>query len=193
MHYNARRFLEYVRSTFPEYMSNKRVLDVGAGDINGNNRDLFTNCEYHGNDVHSAPNVTMVCKTSSLPFVNEYFDTIVSSECFEHDPEYFHSFRRIIDMLRPGGLFFFTCATEGREEHGTRRMRPDDSYGTIAGVPGFVDHYRNITLRDLDEAIDLTKTFSSYSAYVNNATYDLYFWGVKRRRDFADDHLIKIA
>jgi len=193
MHYNALRFLEYVKSVFPEYMSNKKVLDVGAGDINGNNRGLFKDCEYHGNDVHPAPNVTMVCKTSCLPFVSGYFDTIVSSECFEHDPEYNLSFKRIVDMLRPGGLFFFTCATEGRGEHGTRRSRPDDSYGTIAGVPEFVDHYKNITLKDLDEAIDLSETFSSYSAYVNNSTFDLYFWGIKRKPNFSDDQVIKIA
>jgi SAM-dependent methyltransferase len=174
-------------------MKGKKVLDVGAGDINGNNRHLFTDCEYHGNDVYQAPNVTIVCKTSQLPFVDDHFDTIVSSECFEHDPEYSKSFQAIVRMLRPGGLFFFTCATEGRNEHGTRRTTPHDSYGTIAGVHEFIDHYKNITLKDLDDAVDLAGTFSSYAAYVNHASCDLYFWGIKKTNDFTDDNVVRIA
>jgi SAM-dependent methyltransferase len=174
-------------------MKGKKVLDVGAGDINVNNRYLFTDCEYHGNDVCPAPNVTIVSKTSQLPFVDEHFDTIVSSECFEHDPEYSKSFQAIIRMLRPGGLFFFTCATEGRIEHGTRRTTPQDSYGTISGVHGFTDHYKNITLKDLDDTIGLSETFSSYAAYVHHTSYDLYFWGIKKTKDFAEDNVVKIA
>ena len=35
-----------------------------------------------------ARNVTIVSKTKDLPFEDASFDTIVSTECFEHDPEY---------------------------------------------------------------------------------------------------------
>ena len=179
MHDQAKRFTEFVRSLFPEQFVNRRVLDVGSGDINGNNRYLFTSCEYHGNDVYSAPNVTIVSKTSALPFESSSFDTICSTECFEHDPEYEHSFKKIVDMLKPGGLFFFTCATTGRPEHGTRRTSPQDSYGTIGGVGGWTDYYKNITYEDLDAAINVSSTFQQYSAYKCPITNDLYFYGVK--------------
>ena len=86
MHLEAKEFTLYVSSLFPNYFNNKKVLDVGSGDINGNNRFLFNNCEYVGNDVISAPNVTIVSKTKDLPFEDETFDTIISTECFEHDP-----------------------------------------------------------------------------------------------------------
>jgi cyclopropane fatty-acyl-phospholipid synthase-like methyltransferase len=62
-----------------------------------------------------------VSKTKDLPFGNNTFDTIISSECFEHDPEYKESFIKIYNMLKPDGLFCFTCASTGRNEHGTRR------------------------------------------------------------------------
>mgnify|MGYP003324823520 CR=1 FL=1 len=71
------------------------MLDVGSGDINGNNNFLFENCEYNGNDVTEAKNVTIVSRTKDLPFEKESFDTIISTECFEHDPEYKESFLKM--------------------------------------------------------------------------------------------------
>lgn len=179
MHIEARRFTEYVKSIFPDYFENKTVLDVGSGDINGNNRFLFSNCAYEGNDVIAAPNVTVVSKTAALPFEPSQFDTIISTECFEHDPEYVASFQKIINMLKPGGLFLFTCATTGRAEHGTRKTSPRDSYGTIGNVDGWTDYYKNLTFDDLNAAVPVSSVFSQYAAYVNNSSHDLYFWGIK--------------
>ena len=100
------------------------MLDVGSSDINGNNRFLFENCQYDGNNVIPANNVTIVSKTKDLQFPNETFDTIISTKCFEHDPEYRESFVKIYDMLKPDGLFVFTCDSTNRSEHGTRRTSP---------------------------------------------------------------------
>lgn len=180
MHIEARRFTEYIKRVLPEFFSEKRVLDVGSGDINGNNRFLFTKCNYDGNDVYAAPNVTVVSKTSALTFEPQTFDTIVSTECFEHDPEYKDSFLKIVDMLKPGGLFFFTCASEGRAEHGTRRTTPRDSYGTIGNVSGWTDYYKNLNISDVNASIPLKDTFQQYEAYYNASSKDLYFWGIKR-------------
>ena len=88
MHPEASDFLNFVKSNFTDFFENKKVLDVGSGDINGNNRYLFNNCDYIGNDVIQTSNVTIVSKTKDLPFENNSFDTIISSECFEHDPEF---------------------------------------------------------------------------------------------------------
>jgi SAM-dependent methyltransferase len=179
MHPEARDFTLSVKSQFPRFFEGKRVLDVGSGDINGNNRFLFQNCEYHGNDVVSAPNVTIVSKTSDLQFEAGSFDTIISTECFEHDPEYQDSLRKILYMLKPEGLFVFTCASTGRPEHGTRRTSPNDSYGTIGNVEGWRDYYKNLTFEDVCESIDMN-IFSSFGHSYNPFTCDLYFWGIKR-------------
>ena len=48
MHDQARDFTMFVKQILGNYFINKRVLDVGSGDINGNNRFLFENCEYDG-------------------------------------------------------------------------------------------------------------------------------------------------
>ena len=46
MHKEAVHFIKHINNIFPEYFENKIVLDVGGGDINGNNRKYFNNCNY---------------------------------------------------------------------------------------------------------------------------------------------------
>jgi SAM-dependent methyltransferase len=189
MHQEAKDFTIFVKSLFPTFFSNKNVLDVGAGDINGNNRFLFdSECTYTGNDVFAGKNVTIVCKTSALPFPDASFDTICSTECFEHDPEWAESLQKIVAMLKPGGLFFFTCASTGRGEHGTRRTSPENSFGSKGAVEIWQDHYRNMDTNDLQTVLPLDKNFSQYAAYfstgnMNRGMCDLYFWGIKAGGD----------
>jgi SAM-dependent methyltransferase len=180
MHPEARDFTLFVKKILTDFFIGKIVLDVGSGDINGNNRFLFENCEYSGNDVIQAPNVTIVSKTKDLPFQNNSFDTIVSTECFEHDPEYKESFIKIYNMLKPDGLFCFTCASTGRPEHGTRSTTPGSSYGTIANLEDMSDYYKNLTEIDLNEVLSLNTMFSVWDTYFNNVTKDLYFVGIKK-------------
>lgn len=186
MHDQAKAFLVFVKSILGEHFRNKIVLDVGAGDINGNNRFLFENCHYEGNDVVSANNVTIVSKTKDLLFPNEQFDTIISSECFEHDPEYRESLKKIYAMLRPNGLFVFTCASTHRGEHGTRRTTPNDSYGTIANLADMSDYYKNLSKNDLNDVLNLDKCFSVWNTYYGSDMCDLYFVGIKKPNPFPE-------
>lgn len=179
MHTQARDFTLFVKKILFDFFINKKVLDVGSGDINGNNRFLFENCEYEGNDVIKAPNVTIVSKTKDLPFADNSFDTIISTECFEHDPEYKESFIKIYKMLKSDGLFCFTCASTGRPEHGTRRTSPQDSYGTIGNLEDMSNYYKNLNEHDLNEVLKLNELFSVWDTYYNSETKDLYFWGIK--------------
>jgi Rps23 Pro-64 3,4-dihydroxylase Tpa1-like proline 4-hydroxylase len=180
MHIECKRFTLYVKKYFPEYFINSIVLDVGGGDINGNNRELFYNCIYNSNDLIQAPNVTVVSKTKDLSFKSNYFDTIISTECFEHDAEYKESLLKIYDMLKPNGLFCFTCASTGRPEHGTRRTTSFDSYGTIGNVENFTDYYKNLTEIDLNDVLNLNDLFITWDTYYNGNTKDLYFYGIKK-------------
>jgi len=165
---------------FQTILLKKKVLDVGSGDINGNNRFLFENCSYEGNDVVQAPNVTIVSKTKDLPYENETFDTIISTECFEHDPTYKESFLKIYDILKKDGLFCFTCASIGRPEHGTRRSTPEDSYGTIENLKDMSDYYKNLTEKELHAVLNLNELFSVWNTYYCNSSKDLYFLGIKK-------------
>ena len=180
MHQQAKDFLNFIKSILPEFFIGKQVLDVGSGDINGNNLYLFENCEYNGNDVIEAKNVTIVSKTKDLPFEDNTFDTIVSTECFEHDPEYEQSLQKIYKMLKSNGLLCFTCASTGRAEHGTMNSSPCDSYGTIGQLDDMCDYYKNLTNVDINEALDLNSSFAFWDTYYNPFSFDLYFVGIKK-------------
>ena len=180
MHKEAKDFTIFIKKILGDFFINKRVLDVGSGDINGNNRFLFENCDYDGNDVISANNVTVVSKTKDLLFQDNTFDTIISTECFEHDPEYKESFIKIYKMLKPDGLFCFSCASTGRREHGTRRTSPYDSYGTLGKLEDMIDYYKNLTEVDLNDVLNLNELFSVWDTYYNSSTCDLYFVGIKK-------------
>jgi len=180
MHPEAREFTIFVKKILTDFFIKKKVLDVGSGDINGNNRLLFEECNYIGNDVIEANNVTIVCKTKDLPAENNTFDTIISTECFEHDPEYKESLKKIYDILQPDGLFCFTCASTDRPEHGTRRTSPGCSYGTIGNLVDMVDYYKNLTEIDLNDVLELNTLFSVWDTYYNSISKDLYFVGIKK-------------
>jgi len=189
MHIEAKNFTTFVKKVVPNFFINKKVLDVGGGDINGNNKFLFENCIYDSNDVIDAPNVTIVSKTKDLNFDNETFDTIISTECFEHDPEYTQSFSKIYKLLKSNGLFLFTCASTGRPEHGTRRTSKNDSYGTIGNLEDMQDYYKNLTLEDINNIENIDLVFKYWKSYYNSNTKDLYFFGIKSDKDLDKDYI----
>ena len=83
-------------------------------------------------------------------------------------------------MLKPGGLFAFTCASTGRPEHGTLRTRPYDSYTTLTYDAMWSNYYKNLTKTDILEAIPCHDIFSSFAFYYNSDAKDLYFVGLKK-------------
>lgn len=183
MHPEALHFTLWARHIIPHaFGPGVRALDAGGGDINGNNHHLFhATAAYFCNDVAKAPNVTHVCKTKDLPFENGSLDTVVSTECLEHDPEHAESMARMVQLLRPGGALVLTIASTGRAEHGTRRTSPESCWATIEGKPEFQDYYRNLTLDDIKAALggDLDAHFSTWTSHYNANSYDVYFLGVK--------------
>lgn len=178
-HPSQQAFCERVKRQFPEHFVEKWVLDVGSLDVNGNNRFLFERCVYIGIDVGPGPNVDVVCPVHEWGAEDALFDVVVSTECFEHDRHYPESLRKIVRLLKPRGLFLFTCAGEGRPEHGTRRSDTGSSPLTCA-IDGWADYYGNLTPDDVRSAIpELHKVFESFE-FDTSTPGDLYFWGIKR-------------
>lgn len=167
-----------IKNRFPSYFKDVLSLDVGSLDINGNNRSLFTGSLYIGVDVAEGRNVDIVSKGHELSLPDNTFDTIISTECFEHDQFYKETLSNIYRMLKPGGLFIFTCATTGRPEHGTRRTTPQDA-PLLQGIGDWSDYYKNLTEEDIKEVFVVDSAFSEYSFNINNEAHDLYFYGIK--------------
>jgi hypothetical protein len=174
MHTEQKEFCQYVKILHPEYFKDCKVLDVGSLDINGNNQYLFENCQYTGIDVAPGNNVHVVSKGHEYNAPDGYYDTIISTECFEHDMYYKDTITNIIRMLRNDGMFLFTCASTGRPEHGTRRTSPSDA-PLLTG--DWADYYKNLTTNDIVNipSVNLLTT----QIFYNEQTHDLYFYGIK--------------
>jgi SAM-dependent methyltransferase len=186
-HKEQTNFCRYVKYTFPEYFINKKILDIGSLDINGNNRFLFENCEYVGLDVASGPNVDIVSVAHLYDAPNDTFDTIISTEVFEHDMYYIETIKNIIRMLKPGGAFIFTCASTGRLEHGT--IKSDGSFAAplLTQISEeWSNYYKNLTEDDFNDINEFKTNFPTGTCEyfsINEFNHDLYFFGVKHNTD----------
>ena len=172
-HKEQRDFCKSVKARRPRHFKDCKVLDCGSLDINGSNKPLFDDCDYIGADLGEGKNVDIISTLHTLPFADEHFDTIISTECFEHDRHFIGSLKNITRMLSKGGLFIFTCATTGRREHGTTRTSPADA-------PFTNDYYMNITESDIRAVLNVGSLFSDYQFSEVHTTHDLQFWGVKK-------------
>lgn len=174
-HPEQKDFCTKVKDLYPQFFKNCKVLDVGSLDVNGNNKYLFEDCEYTGIDIGLGNNVDIVSKGHEFNAPDNSYDTIISTECFEHDMYYRDTIQNIIRMLRPGGLFLFTCATRGRGIHGTRST---SAWCAPLLAGDWADYYKNLVKEDI-QVIPGMNIFSVHEYSCNDKVFDLYFYGIK--------------
>jgi hypothetical protein len=174
-HSQQRDFVEKLKNHLPKYFNQKSVLEVGSLNVNGTLRDFFTECRYIGIDVSPGNEVDVVCEGQNYNAPNNTYDVVSSAECFEHNPYWFETFQNMIRLCKDGGLVFFTCATDGRPEHGTSKTTPLDSPLTVQ--LGW-DYYKNLNENDFRSKLNFDSYFSEYHFEVNDESHDLYFWGI---------------
>lgn len=167
-------FCRRCQQLYPGNFNNAKVLEIGSLDINGSIRPLFNNCHYIGIDCNSGKSVDCVCVAHEY-HTDIVFDTICSAEAFEHDPFFIKTIERIFQLLKPGGLFFGTCASQRRLEHGTNKV-PD--MGMTYGPQS--THYANITPKMMSDAI-LIANPSAHIIHIElkRNDEDLYFYAIK--------------
>ena len=178
-HTEQRVFIEKLKQKFPNFFSQKKVLEVGSLDINGTVRDFFSDCQYVGLDVSFGQGVDVVCEGQNYNAPDQTYDVVCSAECFEHNPHWLETFQNMIRLCKDGGLVLFTCATDGRPEHGTTRTTPADSPLTV-GI-GW-DYYRNLNEKDFTDQIEFDSYFSEYGFEVETNHHDLFFWGIVKNK-----------
>lgn len=169
-------FCKNVKKKYPEHFKNIRALDVGSLDINGNNKELFKGCEYIGLDIIEGKNVDVVSIAHEYQAPPESFDTIVSTNAFEHDMYFCKSLHKMVELLKPGGLMFFSCASSWKE-HGTLKTSPSQS-ATSGYSKEWENYYKNLVPEDVTDCLDLDDIFQTYSLKVVHK--DLQFIGVKK-------------
>jgi SAM-dependent methyltransferase len=175
-HPQQAEYFTSIRAHYPSHFQQARVLEVGSLDINGSVRDLFSGCSYIGVDLQPGPGVDLACPGHLLALPSASFDTVISAECFEHNPFWRETLANMLRMARPGGLVLVSCATTGRKEHGTSRTNPDASPFTVQER---WDYYRNLTARDIERGLNLGGWLADWHSWINYISYDLYFVGLR--------------
>ncbi|MEI6422051.1 MAG: methyltransferase domain-containing protein [Lentisphaerota bacterium] len=180
-HESQRIICEKVKNRLPYFFSNKRVLDIGSLDINGNNCYLFTDCDYLGIDIGEGRNVDFVCIAHEYEAPDNYYDTIITTSALEHDMFYEKTITNVIRILKPGGLFLFTCAGIGWPEHGTRRTSIFDA-PLLDDKGEWGDYYKNLSEYDIKQINGFNQAFPD-GVFENTKEFDLGFFGIKGGND----------
>ena len=185
-HPQQAEYFSSIRRHYPQHFKQARVLEVGSLNINGSVRELFDDCDYTRADLQLGPGVDLACPGLSWPvlacpgqllgFASGHFDTVVSAECFEHNPFWRETLANMLRMLRPGGLLLISCATTGRKEHGTTRTTPEASPFTVQAR---WDYYRNLNGTMLEAGAHLAGWLADWRHWTNYVSRDLYFAGLR--------------
>ena len=81
-------FVKKVKREFPCFFNNQKVLGVGTFDVCGSENIFFDNCDFCGLDLAPGKGVDIVCPAQDYNAPDASYDTIISCECFEHNPYY---------------------------------------------------------------------------------------------------------
>jgi SAM-dependent methyltransferase len=104
------------------------VLEVGSCNVNGSVRELFPT-PYTGIDIVQGPGVDIVVEDGSIPFEDETFATVVSTEMLEHALDPVFAFMEMVRVLKPGGILLVTARGNGFPRH-----NPPDRWRLMPGT-----------------------------------------------------------
>jgi SAM-dependent methyltransferase len=94
------------------------VVEIGSYNVNGSIRSLCLGARsYLGVDTRAGPDVDLVCNGEALPETLRA-DLVICCEVLEHTPAAPAICAEAYRVLRPGGRFLVTCATDPRAPHG---------------------------------------------------------------------------
>jgi len=111
-----------VKNLTREDIENKRVIDVGSHNYNGNMSIVAAKMnpkEYIGVDMIPGPGVDVVCLAENLveKFGEESFDTVISNELMEHARNWRDVISNMKRILKPGGNILLTTRGKGFKIH----------------------------------------------------------------------------
>ncbi len=167
-------FFNNVKQFLPDFFIGTTVLEIGSLDINGSVRRFFEACEYTGIDIGPGPQVDILCKGEDFPEKAGQYDVVISTEVFEHTENWDLIFLNMLRLMKRNGMIIFSCASWGREQHGTSLFSPDSA----PHVASTSDYYKNLVSDDFIAAFKMDHWFSCHT-FIRDADC-LYFVGIGR-------------
>lgn len=92
-----------------------RILEIGALDVNGSLRDhSLPNTEYVGLDFEAGKGVDhVITGLNDWNVPDDYFDLVIASSVFEHDPTYWKTFITMCRKAKQGGFVYISAPSNG--------------------------------------------------------------------------------
>lgn len=155
----------------------RRVLEVGACDVNGSVRPLIESygpASYTGVDIAPGPGVDVICDVSSLGsrFGRNSFDIVIATELLEHVRDWRGAVHAIKEVCAPGGTILLTTRSRGFPYHGYphdfwRYERPDMEciFGDCALIRIEPDPARGIFLKAVKKEPFVEQDLSAVELY----------------------------
>jgi SAM-dependent methyltransferase len=115
MHDTAAAFGVAFFRCYADAFEEARILEVGAGDVNGTLRGCAPRgSRYTGIDLEAGPGVDVVLSDPyTYPFKSATYDVVVSSSCLEHDQMFWLTFAEMCRVLRAGGFIYLNVPSNG--------------------------------------------------------------------------------
>jgi len=111
-------FINRAKTEHPTFFKGKKVLEIGALDVNGNVREPFEDCKFTGIDWAPGKNVDIVVPAKETTFDPNSFDVLLSVNHLEHDPDWQESIGHNLPALKQDGLILLRWAGIGSAPHG---------------------------------------------------------------------------
>jgi SAM-dependent methyltransferase len=123
--------LAFVAKHVDAEFTGRSVLEVGSANVNGSVRpqiEALKPARYVGIDLAAGPGVDAVCAAEHAPDALAA-DLVISCEMLEHAQDWRAAFRRMCQLVVPGGALVLTCRGLGFPFHNPPdhwRFEPSD-------------------------------------------------------------------
>jgi SAM-dependent methyltransferase len=111
-----------VKFLTPETVKDKRIIDLGALDVNGSLRyhtEQYKPKKYIGVDLDGGPCVDIVCDVEDIEdfLPDQQFDIVISTEMIEHVYNWKNVINIIKRLCKPDGMIIITTRSYGFPLH----------------------------------------------------------------------------
>jgi SAM-dependent methyltransferase len=111
-----RCYAEFITPSFLDSRERVSLLDVGAADVNGSYRNVFTDTkiDYRGADLVAAEGVDIVLDDPyHIPVPDREFDIVISGQMLEHCEFFWLAFQDMVRVVKDDGFIFLIAPSAG--------------------------------------------------------------------------------